>query len=258
MGDFALVVFIQPARQIIATTYVKPLRDFFTLKNIDVMKFHCVGLPSRSSVIYLRSPTSPWLRRGSLRLRDYPQRRLEAAGIEPPLVNSRMFVFVRKYLQVSLFYMKSQKANYYLSRKVSRFLVMFCHEYFDGQRRVVAIEADGDPNDPLRSLHKPVCAYLARIGLTQDDFRARYSLTHAHYDMTERWVDYTPNHKARLAAAATLLAYTGRKPIERRENVTVNIDSLEDLQRRYQNSPALRALMERILQSPEKTAAGGQ
>jgi hypothetical protein len=35
---------------------VKPLGNFFTLQCIDVMKIHCAGLPSRSSIDIPKKP----------------------------------------------------------------------------------------------------------------------------------------------------------------------------------------------------------
>lgn len=75
--------------------------------------------------------------------------------------------------------------------------------------------------------------------------------THAHYDITQKKVVYTPDHKTRLAAAATLLAYTDGKPIERREKVTVIQESAETIRARIGNSPALRKAMRELLDEGE-------
>jgi hypothetical protein len=72
--------------------------------------------------------------------------------------------------------------------------------------------------------------------------------TKVHWDGVAKRMVEEPDHKVRKDAAVDLLCFTDGKPIERREVVTLNFDSLEELQRRVQQSPALKAAVKKILE----------
>ncbi len=56
------------------------------------------------------------------------------------------------------------------------------------------------------------------------------------------------DNRAREAGLKLLMAYLIGLPVQRQEIVQVNFDSLEELQRRAQQSPALRAAVAKILE----------
>jgi hypothetical protein len=56
------------------------------------------------------------------------------------------------------------------------------------------------------------------------------------------------DNRAREAGLRLLMAYLIGPPVQRQEIVQVNFDSLEELQRRAQQSPALRAAVAKILE----------
>ena len=66
-----------------------------------------------------------------------------------------------------------------------------------------------------------------------------------------------PEHRTRLAALTLLLSYQIGRPVERSENITVQVDasSLADMEERLSKSPAMRQAFRRVLESAE--ARGG-
>lgn len=57
-----------------------------------------------------------------------------------------------------------------------------------------------------------------------------------------------PDNRAREAGLRLLMAYLIGLPVQRQEIVQLNFDSLEELQRRAQQSPALRSAVAKILE----------
>ena len=59
-----------------------------------------------------------------------------------------------------------------------------------------------------------------------------------------------PDTRFRLQAASLILAYQVGRPVERTESVTVNVDadSAMGLEERLRHSPALRAMMRKMLE----------
>jgi len=64
-------------------------------------------------------------------------------------------------------------------------------------------------------------------------------------------VEYT-DFRTILGAITLILAYSDGKPVERREIVTRNMTSLQDLQDKAKKSPELRAAIEELLKDAEK------
>jgi hypothetical protein len=66
----------------------------------------------------------------------------------------------------------------------------------------------------------------------------------------------SPDHRTRLSAAETALAYRHGLPVRREESITVNLDadSAVGMQERLRTSPALRSLMRKMLETVEAPA----
>ena len=56
-----------------------------------------------------------------------------------------------------------------------------------------------------------------------------------------------PDNRAREAAVKLLISYLVGLPIQRTENVNINIDSMEDLQSRMKSSPAVQAALNGLI-----------
>ena len=69
-------------------------------------------------------------------------------------------------------------------------------------------------------------------------------------------VEYT-DFRTILGAITLILAYSDGKPVERREIVTRNMTSLQDLQDKAKKSPELRAAIEELLREMEKPLETG-
>jgi len=69
----------------------------------------------------------------------------------------------------------------------------------------------------------------------------------------------TPDHRTRLAAAETALAYRFGLPVRREESVVVNLDADQSLglEDRLRRSPALRAALRTALDKAVGTSATG-
>ncbi|MEI7532878.1 MAG: hypothetical protein WCK57_00780 [Verrucomicrobiae bacterium] len=67
---------------------------------------------------------------------------------------------------------------------------------------------------------------------------------------TKTMVD-EPDHRVRAAAAVDLLCFTDGKPVERREQVNINVDGSEEAQRKILSSPALRAAIRKKIEEAD-------
>jgi hypothetical protein len=76
--------------------------------------------------------------------------------------------------------------------------------------------------------------------------------TSRFYDVINDTFIDVPDHRIRLAAAMAALAYTDGRPVERRELITRNVSTLEDLRAKAKQSPELRAAIEELLRDMEK------
>ena len=56
-----------------------------------------------------------------------------------------------------------------------------------------------------------------------------------------------PDNRAREAAVKLLISYLVGLPVQRTENVNINIDSMEDLQSRMKGSPAVQAALNGLI-----------
>ncbi|MEZ0300001.1 MAG: hypothetical protein ACAI35_26400 [Candidatus Methylacidiphilales bacterium] len=65
-----------------------------------------------------------------------------------------------------------------------------------------------------------------------------------------------PDNRARESGLKLLMTYLIGLPVQRKEIVQLTVDSLEDLQRRAQQSPALRAAVEKVVGSAPGTGSG--
>ena len=81
--------------------------------------------------------------------------------------------------------------------------------------------------------------------------------TNDFFDMETGQIIHFPDYKTQLAAAIVALAYTDGRPAERREIITRNVSTLEDLRDRAKNSPELRAAIEELLREMEKPLETG-
>lgn len=72
------------------------------------------------------------------------------------------------------------------------------------------------------------------------------------YDMSAKELVTYADGKTRLGAAMGILAYSAGKPIERKEIISSNADSLESVMKRIQSSPELRKAMREVLDQTEK------
>ena len=72
-------------------------------------------------------------------------------------------------------------------------------------------------------------------------------------DMVNRDGTRAPDHRVRVDAAKTLLAYRVGTPVQRSESVSVNVDADNalGLEERLRHSPALRALLRAALERAE-------
>lgn len=73
------------------------------------------------------------------------------------------------------------------------------------------------------------------------------------FDKSSGCVEKIADGKTRLGAAQTILAYSAGKPIERKEIISSNADSIESVMKRIQTSPELRKAMREVLDQTEKS-----
>jgi hypothetical protein len=75
-------------------------------------------------------------------------------------------------------------------------------------------------------------------------------------DTVQRDGSRGPDHKVRIEAARLLLAYTLGTPIQRSENVTVNLDadSMTGLRERLKASPAMRETLAGLLAEVDRAS----
>lgn len=68
-----------------------------------------------------------------------------------------------------------------------------------------------------------------------------------------------PDHRVRAAAAVDLLCFTDGKPVERRENVNINIDGQDAkaVEDKMLSSPAMRAALKRKIEQVDKSEQNG-
>jgi len=90
----------------------------------------------------------------------------------------------------------------------------------------------------------------AALGVRLEKVNAREKAVHALMEGLQAMTkDGSPDHRIRIQAGAEILAYTDGKPIERKEVVNVNVDSMSELQARASASPALRRSLRKLLES---------
>lgn len=65
-----------------------------------------------------------------------------------------------------------------------------------------------------------------------------------------------PDHRVRASAAVDILCFTDGKPIERREQVMINVDGNEEMQRKILESPSLRAALRSKIAEADSLRAG--
>jgi hypothetical protein len=82
--------------------------------------------------------------------------------------------------------------------------------------------------------------------------REAKAATHRVFDPATKQLIEVPDHKTRLAAITLELAYTEGRPVERQMSVSGKFEDLADMQKRLENSPAFKELME----SSQKTVEG--
>lgn len=71
--------------------------------------------------------------------------------------------------------------------------------------------------------------------------------TRTYWDGFAKQMFQEPDHRVRSAIAVDILHFTDGKPIERKEIINLNFDSLDELQKRANSSPAMRAAMGRVV-----------
>lgn len=76
--------------------------------------------------------------------------------------------------------------------------------------------------------------------------------TRTYWDGFAKQMFQEPDHRVRASVAVDILHFTDGKPVERKEIVNYNFDSLEELQRRAENSPAMQAALARVAGGSEQ------
>ena len=76
----------------------------------------------------------------------------------------------------------------------------------------------------------------------------------SYYDVLRKSTVTEPDFKTRAQCAEILLAYTDGKPVERKEIIQHNADSMEALAARVKKSPELLSVMRKMVADAEKPA----
>lgn len=71
--------------------------------------------------------------------------------------------------------------------------------------------------------------------------------TKTYWDGVAKQMRIEPDWKTRAAVAVDILSFTDGRPVERKEIVTFAIDSLDEMQKRIQQSPAAQSAIRRLL-----------
>ncbi len=79
--------------------------------------------------------------------------------------------------------------------------------------------------------------------------------TIGRYEPKTKTMWQEPDHRVRASAAVDILCFTDGKPVERREQVNINIDGNDEAQRKIIESPALRAAIAAKIQEAEAAQA---
>ena len=99
----------------------------------------------------------------------------------------------------------------------------------------------------LRSLLKEHGARARALSVLMEALSA----TRAVYCPKTKTMYQEPDHRVRASAAVDILCFTDGKPIERREQVNINLDGSEKAQERILSSPSLRDAIRRKIDEAE-------